>query len=145
MYETNLWSRYSAYRYGSHHSGSHFIYADMFTSNALQLLDMAEHAYSLGNFEQCARHLEELDTLCNDNSLFLQFFVRNEIVDDLQKSTKGLPAYNTADSPNEYYYAAQALKTDFVFCAGHFLAFFERLPSISFNSSMKVLISLNWR
>ena len=98
------------------------LYMQVFTSNALQLLDMAGHAYSLGNFEQCARHLEELDTLCSDNSLFLQFFVRNEIADDLQKNTKGLPAYNTADSPNEYYYAAQALKTDFVFLRRSFFS-----------------------
>lgn len=98
------------------------LYMQVFTSNALQLLNMAEHAYSLGNFEQCARHLEELDALCSDNSLFLQFFVRNEIADDLQKNTKGLPAYNKADSPNEYYYATQALKTDFVFLRRSFFS-----------------------
>lgn len=98
------------------------LYMQVFTLSALQLLENADNAYANRDFALCAQNLADLDALCEEKQPFLEIFVRKEITQDLQKNIKGLPAYNQADSPQEYTYAAQALKTDLVFLRRSFFS-----------------------
>lgn len=100
------------------------LYVQVFTGSALQILDEANAAYANSEYQACGRQLRELNELCLEHELFLHFFVRREIAEELQKSAKGLPAYNTADSPNEYYYAADMLRSDIMFLRQSFLNVF---------------------
>lgn len=100
------------------------LYVQVFTGSALQILDEANAAYANAEYQACGRQLHELNELCLEHELFLHFFVRREIAEELQKSAKGLPAYNTADSPNEYYYAADMLRSDIMFLRQSFLNVF---------------------
>ena len=94
------------------------LYVQVFTGSALQILD------ANAEYQACGQQLHELNELCLEHKLFLHFFVRREIAEELQKSAKGLPAYNTADSPNEYYYAADMLRSDIMFLRQSFLNVF---------------------
>ena len=100
------------------------LYVQVFTGSALQILDEANAAYANAEYQVCGQQLHELNELCLEHELFLHFFVRSEIAEELQKSAKGLPAYNTADSPNEYYYAADMLRSDIMFLRQSFLNVF---------------------
>lgn len=100
------------------------LYVQVFTGSALQILDEANAAYANAEYQACGQQLHELNELCLEHKLFLHFFVRREIAEELQKNIKGLPAYNTADSPNEYYYAADMLRSDIMFLRQSFLNVF---------------------
>ncbi len=97
-------------------------YARGFTRDALQILNEATGFYSEQQYELCANKLADLDAFYDDNKKILQFIVQKDIVNDLQKSAKGLPAYNTADSPQEFYYAANALQNDLIFLQRSFFS-----------------------
>ena len=99
-------------------------YVAGFTRDALLILSEATAFYSKQQYERCADKLAGLDDFYDDNKHILQFIVQKDIVHELQKSAKGLPAYNTADSPNEYYYAADMLRSDIMFLRQSFLNVF---------------------
>lgn len=98
------------------------LYVQVFTGSALQILDEANAAYANAEYQACGQQLHELNELCLEHKLFLHFFVRREIAEELQKNAKGLPAYNTADSPQEFYYAANALQNDLIFLQRSFFS-----------------------
>ena len=98
------------------------LYVQVFTGSALQILDEANAAYANAEYQACGQQLHELNELCLEHKLFLHFFVRREIAEELQKNAKGLPAYNTADSPQEFYYAAIALQNDLIFLQRSFFS-----------------------
>lgn len=93
-----------------------------FTRSSLQILNEATSFYAKQQYGLCADKLVDLDAFYDDNKNILQFIVQKDIVSDLQKSAKGLPAYNTADSPQEFYYAANALQNDLIFLQRSFFS-----------------------
>ena len=92
------------------------------TRDALQILNEASAFYSEQQYALCADKLADLNDFYDDNKKVLQFIVQKDIVNDLQKSAKGLPAYNKADSPQEFYYAANALQNDLIFLQRSFFS-----------------------
>lgn len=99
-------------------------YVAGFTRDALLILNEATAFYSKQQYGLCADKLVGLDDFYDDNKHILQFIVQKDIVNELQKSAKGLPTYNTADSPQEFYYAANALQNDLIFLQHSFFSIF---------------------
>lgn len=79
------------------------------------------------------------------DSVLLALLVRRNIIDQLNQTMTVLPPCAEADSLADLEMETQRACAQIARCGNHFSAGFERLSSISFSSSMKVLTSLNWR
>lgn len=96
------------------------LYVQVFTGSALQILDEANAAYANAEYQACGRQLHELNELCSEHELFLHFFVRREIAEELQKAQKGCPPITRRTAPMSIIMQPICCEAISCFCANHF-------------------------